>query len=199
MTVIRVNNSPSIYTVSGRLFPLLSPAPDDVDLRDIAEALAKINRFTGHTVVPYSVAQHCLFVCDLLPPELQPYGLLHDAHEAYSSDLSTPHKHALVDVMVSLGIAEDTAKRVMRHIPSQIDEAVFRRFGLPWPLSHNDEALIKHADLVAFATECRDLFDDEIPLAPNIPPPSPVRITTTDWLHAADLFLTRAKQVLPHV
>lgn len=67
-------------------------APEPIDV--LAEALSYINRFTGH-VGAYSVAQHCCYVSDVLPSELQLSGLLHDVHEAYIGDISSPVKSAL--------------------------------------------------------------------------------------------------------
>lgn len=59
--------------------------------RVIAQALAHINRFNGHAGA-YSVAQHCVQVAALLPPELKLSGLMHDAHEAIMGDMSSPQK-----------------------------------------------------------------------------------------------------------
>jgi hypothetical protein len=49
-----------IQTRTGKMFNIKHPDPDMIDLRDIAAALAKTNRFGGHTREPYSVAQHCV-------------------------------------------------------------------------------------------------------------------------------------------
>ena len=47
-----------ILTASGRRFDLLAPTVESVDAGDIAHALSQVNRFGGHTRVPYSVAEH---------------------------------------------------------------------------------------------------------------------------------------------
>ena len=42
-----------MQTPSGGRFYPLDPRPEDFGIRDIAHALANINRFTGHTCRPY--------------------------------------------------------------------------------------------------------------------------------------------------
>jgi hypothetical protein len=63
-------------------------------IKVIARALSHINRYTGH-VGRYSVAQHCVHVCDNMPAGLKLDGLLHDAPEAYIGDVSAPLKALL--------------------------------------------------------------------------------------------------------
>ena len=87
-----------IQTLSGRRVNPLDAAPEDIDPVDIADALANLCRFGGHSRGFYSVAQHSVIVCDLLeergatPDELMA-ALLHDAAEAYLGDLPHPIKH----------------------------------------------------------------------------------------------------------
>lgn len=71
---------------------LLRPDPDSICIQDIAHALSLTNRFTGHTHVPYSVAQHSHTVSMGLPTLA---AHLHDAHEAFLGDISTPLKRAV--------------------------------------------------------------------------------------------------------
>ena len=59
-----------------RVFPL-DPLPDDIDVRDIAHALAHVNRFTGHTKYGYSVAQHSVLASAHAPPEAKMAARLH--------------------------------------------------------------------------------------------------------------------------
>jgi uncharacterized protein len=87
---------PCIETASGKKIYFLDPNPDDFDIEDIAFSLSNQCRFNGH--VPfYSVAEHCLWVAAKLPTEHKLAGLLHDASEAYLSDVPTPVKQCLPD------------------------------------------------------------------------------------------------------
>lgn len=82
-----------IQTFTGKKFHLLDPHPDEIDIRDIAHSLAMQCRFTGHVKHHYSVAQHSIYVSQIVPPEDALWGLLHDASEAYMSDLNRPLKY----------------------------------------------------------------------------------------------------------
>ena len=89
-----------ITTYSGHQFSPLAPDADAIDVRDIAHALARIGRANGHFSEFYSVGQHCL---DCAREALaRGYGarqaffcLLHDASEAYMSDITSPVKKHL--------------------------------------------------------------------------------------------------------
>lgn len=137
---------PYMQTVSGRRFYLLDPRPEDIVLKEAAHALSNICRFGGHTKQFYAVAQHCHLVADLVPPRLELYALLDDLEEAYTGDMIEPMQRALRQYTSAFTQIRDGIKK-----------AVLRRFRLP-PLSAADEALVRHADLVALATERRDLM-----------------------------------------
>lgn len=77
---------------SGKCVNILDLQPDDIDIKDIAHALALINRFNGHTIWPVSVAIHSVNVARLCPPNWALQGLLHDASEAYLGDIPRPMK-----------------------------------------------------------------------------------------------------------
>jgi uncharacterized protein len=84
-----------IRTFTGKMVDLLDPKPEAIDIRDIAHALAQINRFTGHTRTPYSVAEHCVIGSETIRGELALDFLLHDATEAYLGDVSGPLKRVM--------------------------------------------------------------------------------------------------------
>lgn len=130
---------PCILTSTGRYFYFDKPDPQTVDIQDIATALSRICRFTGHTHQPYSVAQHSVYVSYLVPKEYALQGLLHDAAEAYLGDVSSPLKQMLPEYKV-----------IERHV----EQAICVRFGLPFPLHPS----IKQADLRMLVTEKRDLM-----------------------------------------
>ena len=81
-----------IQTYTGRKFHPLDPAMTDFDLRDIAHSLSLLCRFNGHCLRFYSVAEHSVRVSRILPDDLKLWGLLHDAGEAYLTDLPRPVK-----------------------------------------------------------------------------------------------------------
>ncbi|HZZ43865.1 MAG TPA: hypothetical protein VFE58_13090 [Tepidisphaeraceae bacterium] len=128
-----------LQTFTGKKFFPLSPRPADIDIRDIAHSLSLQCRFNGHCSAFYSVADHSLRVAAILPPQLQLAGLLHDAAEAYLSDLPRPVKQQLPDFCS----AED-----------RLLEIIFTHFHLSWPIPPE----VWHADETLLATESRDLM-----------------------------------------
>lgn len=81
-----------IETYTGKKFHILNPNQDEIDIIDIAHALSLQCRFNGHTKRFYSVAQHSIYVSNLVPREDALWGLLHDASEAYIMDMTRPMK-----------------------------------------------------------------------------------------------------------
>ncbi|MBU1282849.1 MAG: phosphohydrolase [Gammaproteobacteria bacterium] len=138
-----------IITRSGQKFDLANPTAAMVHPADIAHSLSMQCRFNGHTIDFYSVAQHCCLVADLVPEEHQLAALLHDATEAYVGDMVRPlkegmrnHAHAIGEVCI-YALTEE-----------RVWQAICQRFDL----NHVLPASVKHADLVALATEKRDLM-----------------------------------------
>lgn len=81
-----------INTYTGRkVFPL-DLRPEDIDIRDIAHALALECRYANHTSLHYSVAQHSVILSKIVDPKYAMDALLHDAEEAYLGDLPRPLK-----------------------------------------------------------------------------------------------------------
>ena len=90
----------AIKTYMGHWFDPMEPKSDMIDIRDIAHALSLTCRGNGHVKTFFSVGQHCIN-CAL---EAEARGcskkiilacLLHDATEAYLSDVPRPFKQAL--------------------------------------------------------------------------------------------------------
>jgi len=128
-----------IQTFGGGTFHPVAPREEEVDLRDIAHSLSLLCRFNGHCLRFYSVAEHSVRVSRLLPPGLRLWGLLHDAGEAYLTDLPRPVKGQMPR---------------FREIEDGILEVIARVFGLSWPMPPEVHA----ADNTMLATEARDLM-----------------------------------------
>ncbi len=132
-----------LQSESGAELDLTDPHPTAIHWPDIASALGKTCRFGGHCKRFYSVAEHCCRVADLLPGDLRIYGLLHDAHEAWTGDIVHPVKMLLGPEITAL--------------EERIDSAIYGRAGIT-PPSPAVIAQVKIADLRMLATERRDLM-----------------------------------------
>lgn len=86
-----------ISTYTKEKFHYDDPAVDSINITDIAKGLSNTCRFSGQLEEFYSVAQHSVAVSEMLPPEYALEGLLHDAAEAYMSDITSPLKKLLPD------------------------------------------------------------------------------------------------------
>ncbi|MBR5421442.1 MAG: phosphohydrolase [Lachnospiraceae bacterium] len=89
-----------ITTVSGKHFDPIAPQEELLDINDIAHSLAMVCRANGHMRIFYSVAQHsysCAQEAEArgLSREIILGCLLHDASEAYLSDVIRPVKKEL--------------------------------------------------------------------------------------------------------
>lgn len=179
--------NPSIQTFTGILFDVANPNPINVDIIDIAHGLAHVCRFGGHTSSFYSVAQHSVMVSTLVPKHLARAALLHDAAEAYLGDVPTPIKRVLPDY-----------EALYRGVEYEICVA----FGLFYGWTYGDEGYpeplliapeIKRADMVALATEKRDLLLPGVWEVDAKPLPGPI----VPWApaEAKERFLMRWREV----
>lgn len=165
-----------MQTFTGKVVDLANFTEDDVRLPDISHALSLINRFTGHSKVPYSVAQHSVMVSRLVDPKHALWGLLHDASEAYLGDVATPLKNLLPQY---------------RELEERVQRAIAMRFGLAWPMPSE----VKDADVRALLAEKRDLltvdhdwgFDVEPMAGPILP---------YCWQDSKQLFEERFKELV---
>ena len=128
----------TLETVSGRKIDVRDPRPDTIEISDIAWALSRMPRFSGHSIpyVPYSVAQHCIQVMKELAPHgerIQLHGLLHDAAEAYTNDLPSPIKH----------IPEIHA--VISKLEDKLMLTIYEAIGID-PPTEEEEQIVKIAD-----------------------------------------------------
>jgi hypothetical protein len=179
-----VEPGPFIQTLSGRRVNPLDAAPEDIDPVDIANALANLCRFGGHSRGFYSVAQHSVIVCDLLDEqgatvdELMA-ALLHDAAEAYLGDLPHPIKHRS-----DLGAAFRVAEK-------QLEAVINERFALP-----EAAARIKPLDRALLATE-RRIFSTLSWEWPELDGVAPLDLEIEPWLpdRAREEFTRRYDQL----
>lgn len=142
--------SPFIETFTGESFHPLNPTQGSIWIEDIAHHLSNQCRFSGATRVHYSVAEHSVRVSLLLKEwgedeDVQFWGLMHDASEAYLVDLPTPLKQnsAIGEIY---RVAE---KRLMREICTRFS------------MNEVQPARVTLADAVLLATEVRDLMPGE--------------------------------------
>ena len=89
-----------IRTYTGVMFDPLYPNPDLIDITDIAHALSLLCRANGHFRNFYSVAQHSINCMEEAKARghserVQLACLLHDASEAYLSDVTRPVKQEI--------------------------------------------------------------------------------------------------------
>lgn len=87
-----------IGTFSGQQLYPLDPRPEEISVEDIAHGLANTCRYGGQCQFYYSVGTHSIYVSrelDAYGPEMQLYGLFHDAAEAYITDVPRPLKNEL--------------------------------------------------------------------------------------------------------
>lgn len=139
-----------MLTSTGVEFDLRFIRAENISLLDVAHHLSQINRYTGACSRPFSVLEHSLLVCEIvertLPivdPAILLAALMHDAHEAYTTDLSAPMKKIVGQAWSQ---EED-----------RIQRAVLKRFGL-LTASVNASKLIHWADMTALVTERKHLL-----------------------------------------
>ena len=108
----------TITTFTKKPFDPLAPEAELIDIRDIAHALSMMCRANGHFPTFYSVAQHSLNCMREakergLSVRIQLACLLHDASEAYISDLTRPVKSAMPEY---------------RAVENKLEAAIYEKF-----------------------------------------------------------------------
>ena len=138
-----------IRTNSGVRFYPLNPDPQGILIEDIAHALSLLCRGNGHVKVFFSVGQHCIHCAK--EAEQRGYStrlilacLLHDASEAYLSDITRPVKQHLQDYC-----------RYEKHLL----EVIYKKF-LGSPLSQEEQKLVKIIDDDMLYYDLRDLLNE---------------------------------------
>lgn len=125
------------------------PDPEKIDVESIAHGLATEFRYGGHTDPLVNVAQHSVDTARLLEehgygPELQFYGLHHDAAEAYLGDSQKPNK----EVLPALDELEDVWQ-----------DAIWESLGIAPPTPEHYSA-VKDMDYMLYTFEADRLFEN---------------------------------------
>lgn len=169
-----------ILTATGRYFNFRAPELHSYQVEDIAHALSRLCRYTGHCKKFYSVAQHSVLVSYYVPEELALEGLLHDASEAYLGDVSSPLKALLPDY---------------KAIEKSVEQAIALHFDLHFP----HPAIIKEVDLRMLVTEMRDNMPVAVEVGPERPPYEPyemLQIKPVNHREAKKMFLARYNELI---
>lgn len=158
--------STKIRMHEGQLFDYLDPANYSTSVHEVAAHLSKIPRFGAATQRFYSVAQHAVYVSQLVQQKhghfAALYALHHDDHEAFFGDWPTPLKNY---VFQRTGI--DVAEELTDKLDQMIYEDVLK---LGYPIPPHIKAAIKEADWQMYITEGTQLIrnfkgDDKTPSA----------------------------------
>jgi len=144
-----------IRTFSKIKFYPLEPVAEDIRIEDIAHALSLMTRANGHLIHFYSVGQHsvnCYHEADArgYSKKVQLACLLHDASEAYISDITRPVKANLPQY---------------QEIEETLQTMIYEKFGLfltdkeQQEIKSVDDALLYHEFFVMMDEK---VFDDAL-------------------------------------
>jgi len=128
-----------IETYSGKKFYFQNPSHEDISIEDIAHSLSMQCRYTGHCKKFYSIAEHSIHVSCIVPPEYALEALMHDASEAYLTDVASPIKQVLSEYKI---------------MEQNIERVIFEKYGLQYPFHES----IKYADLQLLMLEAKQVM-----------------------------------------
>jgi hypothetical protein len=173
-----------ILTISARKFDLLNPAAAMVRTSDIVHALSLVCRFTGHCAYHYSVAQHSLLVASILAEHCP-------GPENQGIALKATIRHLLPNEQ---GQGLSALVDVYQQIEDRVWFAICEHFALDPDLP----ASVKRADMVALATEKRDLLPEHPEPWPCLLgiEPMPFRVARTDYEEVRIMFHRRLLELL---
>lgn len=174
---IKPSGRTAVLTASGFVLDLTKPDATGLPVEDVARALAYQPRWCGATKQFYSVAEHSVMVSRIVREELAYDALWHDAIEFIQGDWPSPLK---------LYLGRDDINRKL----APIEEALARRFGFRL---HRQE--VKNADLVAMATELRDLLPNAWMEWEHLPPPMAQTIVPVGPEQAFAAFMARYEEI----
>lgn len=163
-----------IITFTGKHIQLMKPYDNEYDIVDIAHGLSNTCRWAGQTIWFVSVAQHSCVVADLLwdDRELAYQGLMHDSAEAYLGDVTNPLKALLPYYKI---------------LETGFDKAISLEHGFAYPMN----GMVKLADRVSMAQECRDVVAPYDPTHLKLPDPPEEILKPWAAQYAEEQFLIR--------
>ena len=187
------------FWTQGRTADLANLRPADMTVEVIGATLARINRFGGRTPEPFSVAAHSVLVECLCPPDLRPWAILHDAHEAFIGDIMVPAAD-LFDLHT--GADDPFGGRAVSVAIARAKGAIDRAIGSAWGVAvRSMNAALRQADRTALiaeaweflgrtpppmAPDAADLLDDAVRMLRRLP-------VGGDWRAARDLWTARVE------
>jgi 5'-deoxynucleotidase YfbR-like HD superfamily hydrolase len=135
-----------ITTFTGRTIDPTNFKKEDIDLRDIAISMSRQNRYMGHTSNEWSVGQHSI-LCGMLAAhfnfseDTQRAVVLHDIHETWLQDVSSPISKAFMTLKYS-------------EAKNKIDHVVYAFFGAYDSFVNLDtQKIIHRIDRLAYLVE----------------------------------------------
>jgi hypothetical protein len=175
-----------ITTYKKHRFSPLEPVPEDIDVGDVAHALSLMCRANGHFSRFFSVARHCVNCCREGQargecPRTQLILLLHDAGEAYISDITRPVKMGLPDYI---------------KIEERLQRVIWEKFGIT-PADADFKTVGEIDDLMLkleFARFAGENIEIDVPPAVSKPnfEPAPFEADEKEYL---DLFYSLISQI----
>ena len=138
-----------ITTFTGKHFDPTQPDENKIDILDIAHALSMLCRGNGHVNRFFSVGQHCIN-CALeakarqYPDRIVLACLLHDAGEAYMSDVPRPLKQNMP---------------VYRKAEERLLDIIYQKF-LTSSLCVEEERMVKEIDNAMLYYDLKELLNE---------------------------------------
>ncbi len=144
-------SSNHITTYTGLDFTPLCPNIEDIKIEDIAHSLSLMCRANGHFTQFFSVGQHSINCAREAKardysPELQLACLIHDASEAYISDITRPVKAELSEYQI---------------IEKQLQDTIYTKY-IGRLLTEEEEILLKQIDDAMLVHEFHTLMRKKV-------------------------------------
>jgi len=185
-TITAENLLPEMAWTGSRMISMTYPRSEDIILAEVATGLSRETRYGGAaTVVPWSVAQHCLTALQYAEEDgIQQVAhlgavLMHDAPEYMLRDILSPLKRFLPDY---------------REIEGRWWRATAARFCLPFEMPE----IVHYYDRITASSEKALLISPESGDWPDMPKPRliPHEILSYTPQQAAGHFVAAARRLL---